>query len=136
MNDFKKAIPFILSAALLIGCIPACAANPGATDSKRERPALSEMTPPDERPELTEEQKAEMLEKAKAQLAEKLKNGEITQEEYDQAIADAEAGKFKPARPDGKRPQKPDGDKTTMFAKGARGGVKPGKIRERTSSPA
>ncbi|MGO1580165.1 MAG: hypothetical protein ACTHWZ_01980 [Peptoniphilaceae bacterium] len=46
-----------------------------------------------ERPELTEEQKAEMEENMKERLAEQLEDGNITQEEYDQAISDIAEGK-------------------------------------------
>lgn len=46
-----------------------------------------------ERPELTEDQKAEMEENMKERLAEQLEDGNITQEEYDQAISDIAEGK-------------------------------------------
>ena len=46
-----------------------------------------------ERPELTDDQKAEMAENMKERLAEQLKDGNISQEEYDQAISDIEEGK-------------------------------------------
>ena len=46
-----------------------------------------------DRPELTEEQKAQMADQMKVRLGELLENGTITQEQYDQAIADIADGK-------------------------------------------
>ena len=45
-----------------------------------------------EQPELTEAQKAEMITKAKEVLSQRLAEGNITQEQYDQAIAKVEEG--------------------------------------------
>ncbi len=56
--------------------------------NKGDKPDRPEM------PELTEEQKAEILEQAKTDLSEKLANGEITQEQYDEAVAKLEAGEM------------------------------------------
>lgn len=47
-----------------------------------------------EKVEMTEEEKAAKIEELKADLAIKLEAGEITQEEYDEAIAKIEAGDF------------------------------------------
>ena len=44
--------------------------------------------------ELTDEQKEEMLTKMKERLAEELAEGKITQDQYDESIADIEAGNF------------------------------------------
>jgi len=46
-------------------------------------------------PPLTEEQKAEMTQKLKEELSQKLESGEITQEEYDEKIAEIESGDFR-----------------------------------------
>lgn len=48
----------------------------------------------DERGALTEEELAEKLEEMKARLAEKLADGDITQEQYDAALAKIEAGEM------------------------------------------
>ena len=47
-----------------------------------------------EKVEMNEEEKAAKIEELKADLAEKLEAGEITQEEYDEVIAEIEAGDF------------------------------------------
>lgn len=46
-----------------------------------------------ERPELTDEQKATMAENMKERLAEQLKDGKITQEQYDGILSDIVEGK-------------------------------------------
>ncbi len=47
-----------------------------------------------DRPELTEEQKAEMQTKMKERFAQLLSDGQITQEQYDQAMSDITQGKM------------------------------------------
>ena len=55
-----------------------------------------------EKPEMTDEEKAAKIEELKTDLATKLEAGEITQEEYDDAVAEIEAGNFKLGSKDGR----------------------------------
>ena len=55
-----------------------------------------------EKPEMTDEEKADKIEELKTDLATKLEAGEITQEEYDDAVAEIEAGNFKLGSKDGR----------------------------------
>ncbi len=71
----------------------------GNKENREEPPAKPE--------EALSEEKAAKLEEVKAKLAEKLEAGEITQEEYDEAIAAIDAGEYKLSRGGmGKRPEK------------------------------
>ena len=54
--------------------------------------------PKGEKPELTDEQKAKMQKKHKEELAKQLESGEISQEQYDEAISRMESGDFRPKR--------------------------------------
>ena len=79
--------------------------NPGEKGEKPEfeRPELTEEQkaemkekPKFEMPEITEKQKAEMQEKFIKDIDKKLKNGEITQEEYDKLTEAIKNGEFAP----------------------------------------
>ena len=65
---------------------------PMAKQEKKEKPSKVAMT----------EEKTAKIEKLKTDLATKLEAGEITQEEYDDAVAEIEAGNFKLGSKDGR----------------------------------
>ncbi len=108
-----KKLTKIASGVLAIGVLMATGVTafaatdiPANTDTKSSNAAISEEATNRrsmkkgktargimERPELTEDQKAEMTENMKERMDEQLKDGNITQEQYDQALSNIEEGK-------------------------------------------
>lgn len=105
MKNFTKTVAtFALVAAVTVslGSAPALAAENPAPFRTGEHPAFSVRAGNDRRNwkpcEMTEEEKAARIENFKAKLAEKLAAGEITQEKYDEIIANMESGNFPPIK--------------------------------------
>lgn len=110
---FMKKLTKIASGVLALGFLMATGVTtfaatdiPANTDTKSSNAAISEEATNRrsikkdktargnmERPELTEDQKAEMTEHMKERMDEQLKDGNITQEQYDQALSKIEEGK-------------------------------------------
>ena len=72
---------------------------PNISSMKRSKHGLSIM----EKPELTDEQKSEMTVNMKERLVAQLNDGNITQEQYDQALTDISEGKRPNILREGKR---------------------------------
>ena len=112
MKKVNAIIAASVAAALLIGSLTVIATETKKTEATSSRRQVT----------MTEEEKAErkakMQEKAKEMLAEQLKNGKITQEQYDQQIAKIENGEFEfGKRMNANRKQLTDDEKAQMKAK-------------------
>lgn len=114
MKNLTKVLAVAVVAAMALSSVSVFAAESEENMTKSERPAFS-MKDKDngapmakqekkEKPSkvaMTEEKTAK-IEKLKTDLATKLEAGEITQEEYDDAVAEIEAGNFKLGSKDGR----------------------------------
>jgi len=109
MKKLSRALAVLMVATLSLSSVSASAAEVTEVTRAHERPAFSENAEgfkanfkfgtmrnvgDREKIEMTDEEKAAKLEAFKNTLAEKLSSGEITQEEYDDAIAKMESGEF------------------------------------------
>ena len=94
MKKITTIMAMFLIAAMSLGSVTALAAEVPDGSVQKERPAFSINGEGHKKAELTDEQKAALLEKIRASLDEKLATGDITQEEYEDAVAKIEAGKF------------------------------------------
>lgn len=109
MKKLSRALAVLMVATLSLSSVSASAAEVTEALRTHERPAFSENAEEfkvnfkfgmvrsggdREKIEMTDEEKAAKLEAFKNTLAEKLSSGEITQEEYDDAIAKMESGEF------------------------------------------
>ena len=94
-----KKLNKIISGALMVGVLMSTGVTALAATDTPEPSRVESMKrcnrnfDGSERPELTDEEKAQMADKMKDRLSEQLEAGRITQEQYDQAIADIAAGK-------------------------------------------
>ena len=98
-----KKITKVISALAVLGALSAASMSVFATTEEATPATSSSMSTEQERgkrfyfsenSELTDEEKVEHLERIKEKLAACLADGKMTQEEYDQALADVEAGKL------------------------------------------
>lgn len=129
----KKNTKLVLSiiAALSIACVSVYAANAGKIGHKKSKRSQDDSQIKTERfrgfkdgkkAEISEEDKSAMLSACKERLENQLKEGKITDTEYNEAIAKIEAGEF-PApgmgrvRMKDKRPELSDEQKTDMLNK-------------------
>lgn len=116
MRHLSKIVVTATALALSLSCISAYAApstsNMGRIANKNS--SVKTEVKMHQKFELTDETKAAKIEEIKADLAAKLEAGEITQEEYDEKLAEIETGNFKYGRKNGKGQKKETPEKVEV----------------------
>ena len=115
MKNLTKVLAVAVVATMALSSVSVFAAESEENMTKSECPAFSMKAKDNDAPmakqekkekpskvAMTEEEKTAKIEKLKTDLATKLEAGEITQEEYDDAVAEIEAGNFKLGSKDGR----------------------------------